>query len=88
MCSRRPDPVRSRSLRGRPVQAERPADVLHDLGPGAAGVGEADGLHSTLTGDVDAFPENPHGGEEGPAYVPAPASMLLALSEHFAPFGR
>lgn len=53
-------------MTGRQVQAERPADVLHDLDLGAMGVGEADGLHSALDGDVDALPKGRPGVEEGP----------------------
>ncbi len=34
------------------VEPECAADVLHDLDLGAAGVGEADGLHSAVAGDV------------------------------------
>lgn len=39
-------------MTGRQVQAERPADVLHDLDLGAAGVGEADwnGVTSAAAG--------------------------------------
>lgn len=76
-------------MTGRPVQAERAADVLHDLAPGAAGVGEADGLHSALAGEVGAFPEDPPGGEEGPVYVLARGVDAVGeLPKHFAPYGH
>jgi len=55
----------------------------------AAGVGEADGLHSALAGDVDALPEDPPGGEEGPVCAPARGVDAVGeLSKHFAPFGH
>ncbi|QKW48174.1 hypothetical protein HUT08_36155 [Streptomyces buecherae] len=52
------------------VGPECAADVLDDLDLGAAGVGEADGLDSPFAGDVDAFPEDVHRGEEGPVHAP------------------
>lgn len=74
---------------GRPVQSERPADVLHDLDLGVAGVGEADGLHSALAGEVDAFPEDPPGGEEGPVYALARGGDSVGeLPKRFASFGH
>lgn len=53
------------------VGAQRPADVLHDLDLGAAGVGEADGLRSPLASDVDPFAEDAGAGEERAVHPPA-----------------
>lgn len=53
------------------VWAQGPADVLHDLHLGAAGVGEVDRLNAPLADDVDAFAQHPDGGKEGPVYAAA-----------------
>jgi hypothetical protein len=55
---------------------------------GAAGVGEAHGLHAALAGDVDAFPEHATAGEER-AVDPAAGRVDAAceLSQYLASFG-
>lgn len=70
------------------VEPERPADVLHDLHLGAAGVREADRVDSPLAGDVHAFPEHANAGEEG-AVHPAPGRVdaVGELADLLAPFG-